>query len=67
MGRMAAVTTQANAGASAVAAATYLSIGPLIALAQGNGLALSVRFDQDGDEIRNLRLRRRQAWRGQQS
>jgi RHS repeat-associated protein len=50
MGRIASVTTQANAAALAVpvvSGATYLPFGPLTGLTYGNGLDLAVGFDQD--------------------
>lgn len=56
VGRIAAVTTQANAGAPAVpvvVGGTYLPFGPLTALAQANGLALSVSFGASGG-VRSL-------------
>src|SRR5713226_6909694 len=50
MGRIADVATQANASAVPVAVAsgaTYAPFGPLTALSYGNGLNLSVSYDQD--------------------
>src|SRR5712692_1959097 len=50
MGRIAGVATQANSSAVPVAvasSATYAPFGPLTALSYGNGLTLSVSYDQD--------------------
>ena len=50
MGRISDVATQANAAAVPVAVAsgaTYAPFGPLTALAYGNGLGLSIQYDQD--------------------
>ena len=50
MGQIASVATQQNALAAAAtiaSGATYEPFGPLAALTYGNGLALSVTYDQD--------------------
>jgi RHS repeat-associated protein len=50
MGRIAGVATQANSSAVPVAVAsgaTYAPFGPLTSLSYGNGLSLSVSYDQD--------------------
>src|SRR6185312_14699771 len=50
MGRITDVATQANSAAVPVAvasAATYAPFGPLTSLSYGNGLGLSVTYDQD--------------------
>src|SRR5712692_10560019 len=50
MGRIAGVATQANSSAVPVAvasSATYAPFGPLTSLTYGNGLSLSVSYDQD--------------------
>src|SRR5260370_588824 len=50
MGRIGGVATQANSSAVPVAVAsgaTYTPFGPLTSLSYGNGLSLSVSYDQD--------------------
>ncbi len=50
MGRIGGVATQANSSAVPVAvasSATYAPFGPLTSLTYGNGLSLSVSYDQD--------------------
>jgi RHS repeat-associated protein len=50
VGRITALTTKENAGASAVtiaSSATYNPMGPLAGFTFGNGVALSLTFDQD--------------------
>ncbi len=50
MGRIAGITTQANAAAlplPVVSGATYLPFGALTGLTYGNGLALAIAYDQD--------------------
>ncbi len=50
MGRVSGVTTQANSAAPPVAVASgasYAPFGPLTGLTYGNGLGLSVTYDQD--------------------